>query len=259
MVRVDRLCSLAVGKPMKEALAVFLAFVFCPGWGHAKDPSHFANFTGQWVLDFGQMKNPPAGLEDYALVVDQDGHELKVVTQMKGDLQPTPGAVSPGGAMIRVPGGGYGGRGGMGMSGRMGGGMSRGGATVPSGVGGGPRDLENTRGNLAAYQVYPQQVVYKLDGSESTAQFGDLGHTAATSNAEWTTNRDVLKLSLAGDDDTGQGGGKIRVKDQWQLSGDGKFLIVDRRIKSPDGSGTAHLVFSRKPPSVTNVPAGLQD
>jgi hypothetical protein len=244
---------------MKEALAVFLAFVFCPGWGHAKDPSHFANFTGQWVLDFGQMKNPPAGLEDYALVVDQDGHELKVVTQIKGDLQPTPGAVSPGGAMIRVPGGGYGGRGGMGMSGRMGGGMSRGGATVPSGVGGGPRDLENTRGNLAAYQVYPQQVVYKLDGSESAAQFGDLGHTAATSNAEWTTNRDVLKLSLAGDDDTGQGGGKIRVKDQWQLSGDGKFLIVDRRIKSPDGSGTAHLVFSRKPPSVMNGPAGLQD
>ena len=57
--------------------------------------------------------------------------------------------------------------------------------------------------------------------------------------AEWTTNREVLKLSLAGDDDTGQGGGKIRVKDQWQLSGDGKFLIVDRRIKSPDGSGTA--------------------
>jgi len=244
---------------MKGTLTLFLAIVVCQGWGQAKDPSPGANFPGQWVLDFGQMKNPPAGLQDYALVVNQDGHELKVVTLIEGDLQPTPGAVNPDGAMVRSPGGAYGGRGGMGMSGRMGGGMARGGATVPSGVGGGPRDLGNTRGNLAAYQVYPQQVVYKLDGSESTAQFGDLGHTAATSKAEWTTDREALKLSLAGDDDTGQGGGKIRVKDQWQLSGDGKFLIVDRRIKSRDGSGTAHLVFVRKPPTVTNGPAGLQD
>jgi len=259
MLRVDRLCSLAVVKPMKETLAVFLAFVFCPGWGHAKDPSHFTDFTGQWVLDFGQVKNPPAGLQDYALVVNQDGHELKVVTLIKGDLQPTPGAVNPGGGMARSPGGGYGGRGGMGMSGRMGGGMPRGGAPVPSGGGGGPRDLENSRGNLAAYQVYPQQVLYKLDGSESAAQFGDLGHSTATSKAEWTTNREVLKLSLAGDNGASQRGGKIRVKDQWQLSEDGRFLIVDRRVKSPDGSGTAHLVFSRKPPSVTNGPAGFQD
>ena len=62
---------------MKVTLAVFLAFVFCPGWGHAKNPSRFANFAGQWVLDFGQVKNPPAGLEDYALVVNQDGHSSK--------------------------------------------------------------------------------------------------------------------------------------------------------------------------------------
>jgi hypothetical protein len=102
-------------------------------------------------------------------------------------------------------------------------------------------------------------VVYKLDGSESAAQFGDLDHTAANSKAEWTTNREVLKLSLAGHDGTGQGGGKITVMDQWRLSEDGKLLIVDRRIKSPDGSGTAHLIFSRKPPSVTNGPAGPQN
>jgi hypothetical protein len=147
----------------------------------------------------------------------------------------------------------------MGMSGRMGAGMPRDSAGVPSGVGGGPRGEGPLQGNLAAYQVYPQQVVYKLDGSESTAQLGDLDHTAVTSKAEWTTNREVLKLSLAGHDGSGQGGGKIRVMDQWRLSEDGKFLIVDRRIKSPEGSGTTHLVFSRKPLSVTNGPASHQN
>ena len=245
---------------MKETLlAVLLAFVFCPAGGHAKDPSHFANFTGKWVLDFGQTKNPPPGLQDYALLVNQDGHQLKVETLMQGDLQPTPGAVNPGDARARSPGGSSGRRGGMGMSGRMGAGMPRDSAGVPSGVGGGPRGEGPLQGNLAAYQVYPQQVVYKLDGSESTAQFGDLDHTAATSKAEWITNLEVLKLSLAGHDGSGQGGGKIRVMDQWRLSEDGKFLIVDRRIKSPEGSGTTHLVFSRKPLSVTNGPASHQN
>jgi hypothetical protein len=244
---------------MKKVLLVILAFVSCPGWTHAKEPPHFTNFTGNWVLDFGQTKNPPAGLQDYALLVNQDGRQLKVETLMQGDLQPTPGAVIPGDARARPSGSSSGMRGGMGMSGRMGAGMPRNGAGVPSGVGGGPRDQKNSRANLAAYQVYPQQVVYKLDGSESTAQFGDQDQTPATSKAEWNPNREVLKLFLAGHDDSGQGGGKIRVMDQWRLSEDGKFLIVDRKIKSPDGSGTTQLVFSRNRLSVTKGPAGPQN
>ena len=120
-------------------------------------------------------------------------------------------------------------------------GMPRGG-----GGGGGPRTEEPSRGNVAAYKLYPQSAVYKLDGSESTAQLGDPEQTNATSKAEREKNGEVLKLSLVGNEDSGQGGGKIQLKEQWRLSEDGKSLKVDRSIKSPEGSGTVHLVFLKK-------------
>jgi len=77
-------------------------------------------------------------------------------------------------------------------------------------------------------------------------QLGDPEQTNATSKAEREKKGEVLKLSLVGNDDSGQGGGKIQVKEQWKLSEDGKSLKVDRSIKSPEGSGTVHLVFVKK-------------
>jgi len=108
---------------------------------------------------------------------------------------------------------------------------------------------------VAAYKLYPRSVVYMLDGSEAAAQLGDPEQAAATSKAEWAKNGQVLKLSLLGNEDPGQKGGKIEVKDQWRFSEDGRCLMVDRYIKSPEGSATVHLVFLRKetkpPGSVT--------
>jgi hypothetical protein len=85
-----------------------------------------------------------------------------------------------------------------------------------------------------------------IDGSESSAQLGDREQTNATSKAEREKNGEVLKLSLVGNGDSGQGGGKIQIKEQWKLSEDGKSLKVDRSIKSPEGSGTVHLVFLKR-------------
>ncbi len=127
--------------------------------------------------------------------------------------------------------------GGIGMPGRVGIGM-------PGGGGRGSRPAqERSRGNVAAYSLYPKSAVYKLDGGESTARLGDPGQTDATSKAEWAKNGEVLKLSLVGNDYSGQRGGKVQLKDQWKLSEDGKSLKVDRNVKSPEGSATAHLVF----------------
>ena len=115
---------------------------------------------------------------------------------------------------------------------------------MPRGGGGRPRsEGPSSQGYVAAYKLYPPSAVYKLDGSESTAQLGDPEQTNATSKAEREKNGEVLKLSLVGSGDSGQGGGKIQVKEQWKLSEDGKSLKVDRSIKSPEGSATVHLVF----------------
>ncbi len=136
-------------------------------------------------------------------------------------------------------GGGIGGVG-MGIPG-VGIGMPRGG-----GGGGRPRAEGPLQGNVAAYKLYPQNAVYKLDGSEASAQLGDPEQTNATSKAERAKNGEGLKLSLAGNEDSGQRGGKIQINEQWKLSEDGKSLKVDRSIKSPEGSGTVHLVFLKR-------------
>jgi hypothetical protein len=243
---------------MKKTLVVFLALGFCSTLARAKQPSNAANFSGNWVLDFSQTKNPPAGLQNYSIVVNQDQQELKVQTSFQGELQPAQSGTSgyPGGSSGGYPGrrGGMGG--GMGMPGRGGIGMPGGGMGVPAGGGmpddtgmpgggGGGRGGDG-RGTVAAYKLYPQNVVYKLDGSASTAQLGDPEQTEATSKAELEKSGEVLKISLVGNENSGQKSGKIQVKEEWRLSQDGKSLKVDRSVRSPEGSGTVHLVFLKK-------------
>jgi hypothetical protein len=224
---------------MKRILFLFLALAFCPTIVGAKEPWKPTNFSGNWVLNFGQTKNPPAGLQGYSMVVNQDEQQLKVETSLQGDLQATPNTPNSGGNPGGTTGGYPGGRrGGMGMPG--------GGMGMPRGGGGRPRNEGPSQGNVAAYKLYPQNAVYKLDGRESTVQLGDPEQTNATSKAEREKNGEVLKLSLVGNGDSGQGGGKIQVKEQWKLSEDGKSLKVDRTIKSPEGSGTVHLVFLKR-------------
>ena len=237
---------------MKKILLVLLTLAFCSTIVQAKQPSKPTNFSGNWVLSFGQTKNPPAGLQRYSMVVNQDEQQLKVDTSLEGDLQATPNTPNsggyPGGSTGGYPGGRRGGMGGgMGMPGGIGMGMPGGGMGMPRGGGGRPRtEGPSSQGNVAAYKLYPQSAVYKLDGSESTAQLGDPEQTNATSKAEREKNGEVLKLSLVGNGDSGQRGGKIQVKEEWKLSEDGKSLRVDRSIKSPEGSGTAHLVFLKR-------------
>ena len=103
-----------------------------------------------------------------------------------------------------------------------------------------------TPGKVAAYQLYPHSAVYKLDGNESSVQLGDSEQTAASSKAVWAKNGEALKLSLLGNEESEQKGGKVEVRDLWRFSEDGKCLLIDRTIKSPEGSGAVHLVFFRK-------------
>jgi len=237
---------------MKRILLVLLTLAFCSAIVQAKQPSKPTDFSGNWVLSFGETKNPPAGLQHYSMVVNQDEQQLKVNTSLEGDLQATPNTPNSGGNSGGTSGGYPGGRrggmgGGMGMPGGIGVGMPGGGMGMPRGGGGRPRsEGPSSQGYVAAYKLYPPSAVYKLDGSESTAQLGDAEQTNATSKAEREKNGEVLKLSLVGNGDSGQGGGKIQVKEQWKLSEDGKSLKVDRTIKSPEGSGTVHLVFSKR-------------
>jgi hypothetical protein len=217
-----------------KLLTACLTLALTVPWAIAKDPSVPGNIAGKWVLDFSQTPNPPAGLQDYTLGVTLDAQQIKVETALVGKLVAAPGAVTPngmGGNSGRAGGLATGVRRGMGISG------------MPGGVGGGPRGEKASQGNLAAYQIYPQSVVYKLDGSEATSEFSDEGKSAATSKMERADQ--ILKFSLTGKSEADEKNGEIKVRDQWQLSEDGKYLKLDRTVKSPNGSGTVHMVFCR--------------
>lgn len=245
---------------MKKTLIAVLVLACSATVANAKEASNPANFSGTWVLDFGQTKNPPAGLQGYSMVVKQDQQQLKVETSLQGDLQAAPsqsGNYPGGGSGGGYPGGRRGGMGGgMGMpGGRIGmdlpGGMGGqtggpGGGGMPGGGRGGQRGDGRSQGAVAAYKFYPQTAVFKLDGSESTAQLGDAVQSDATLKAELAKSGEEIKLSMVGNEDASQKGGKIQLKDQWKLSRDGKSLMVDRSIKSPEGSGSVHLVFVKQ-------------
>src|SRR5205085_2901862 len=90
----------------------------------------------------------------------------------------------------------------------------------------------------------PQNVSYKLDGSETTLDTG--GRGTATAKAEWQNGGKTLKLttkrafSFQGNDVT------LTTTETWELSGDGKTLTVQRTSESPRGTQSSTLVFNKQ-------------
>jgi hypothetical protein len=255
---------------MKKIAPVCFALTLSVAFAGAKTPPKPADFSGDWTLDMSQTKKVPQGLEAYTMRVAQDTQQLKVQTELKGDLRPAgslntpyPQAGQGTGYPGRYPGrmgGGMGRMGGMGMpGGGMGGPMSEGmptGMGMPGGAGGGRRAPRQSPGTAAAFTVYPHSAVYKLDGSESDAELGGPMHSEATSKAAWTKGNQQLKLSMTGTGSSDENGGGISVKEQWKLSKDGEHLLVDRTIHTSAGSTSVHLVFNKQ--AAGSAPAEAQ-
>ena len=207
----------------RRAYLCWLTLGLLPVLAVAKTPSKSTDFSGRWVLDFNQTKNPPSGLEAYYIAVSQDQQQLKVETSLKGNLQP--------GRTGQYPRSGY--PRGMGMPGPV---WLPGPRGMPAGPGRGQR-LE-----IEAFKVYPPTAVYKLDGTPSTARLGDRDRSDATAKAEWAKGGKQLKLTLLGQG--AEKSGQAQLKDDWKL--DGQYLKIDRNIHTPNGSTTAHLVFHKE-------------
>lgn|SRR5487761_58564 len=249
---------------MKKSFLFLVALALYPSVMRGKTAPKQTDFSGEWILDMSQTEDLPNGLQSYRMAVSQDHQQLKVQTTVRGDLrsrrsldQPYPGASPKSGTPNGYPSGspnGYpnGGWGRMGMPGRTGMGMPGGGTEgpmsermpesgLPNTTAGKPRAESQSRGQIAAFTLYPRTAVYKLDGSESTAQLGGPMRGDVALKADWTKGGKVLKLSLTGSGQRGQ----IQMKDQWKLSKDGKSLIIDRVVESPHGSASVHLVFRK--------------
>jgi hypothetical protein len=245
---------------MRKIAPLCLSFAFCALLVEAKAPPKPADFSGTWTLDTNQTKKVPQGLESYTMLVAQDTQEVKVQTKLEGDLRPTGDLSAPypqggqgtgySGRFPGTMGGGMGRIGGMGMpGGRMGGPMSEGtpvGVGTPGGTGGRPRMERHSPGAAAAFTLYPERAVYKLDGSGSSVELGGPMHDNATAKAAWAKGGKQIRLSLAGTGNSEESRGAINVKDQWKLSKDRQHLLVDRTVHTPSGSASIHLVFDKQ-------------
>lgn len=153
---------------------------------------------------------------------------------------------------VGVPEGGIGPAGGTGMP--AGGVGPIGGPQVPGGAGGptgegipgstepSPQRREQVSNRQArtalAFSICPRIAFYELAGGKSNVQLRDASHTEATAKATWMKRRNQLVLVLAG--------GHVTLKEQWKFSKDGRDLLIDRTVHTPDGSGSVHLVFEKE-------------
>ncbi|GIU81202.1 MAG: hypothetical protein D6687_10020 [Acidobacteria bacterium] len=88
---------------------------------------------------------------------------------------------------------------------------------------------------------------YSLDGKEtSTQQETPFGAMPVILKAEFDEKESKLKLTQKRTINSPMGEVTITLKETWQLSQDGKTLIIKRELETPRGSNTSELVLLKK-------------
>ena len=161
------------------------------------------NFAGTWTLDKAKSKDLPPQMENIKTLTLTVTQDAQQLTTDTKVERNENAEAAPGGG---GPGGGGGGRRGGGMMG-------------------------------------PQNVAYKLDGSEATLDTG--GRGTATAKAEWQNGGKTLKLTTKRTFDFQGNSVTTTSTEIWDLSSDGKTLTIQRTSESPRGTMNTTLVFNK--------------
>jgi hypothetical protein len=174
-------------------------------WAVSAAPLAPTNFAGTWALDKAKSKDLPPQMENIkTLTLTVTQDAQQLTTDTKVERNENADAAAPGGG---GPGGGGGGRRGGGMMG-------------------------------------PQNVAYKLDGSEATLDTG--GRGTATAKAEWQNGGKTLKLTTKRTFDFQGNSVTTTSTEIWDLSSDGKTLTIQRTSESPRGTQSSTLVYNKQ-------------
>ncbi|HEX6623248.1 MAG TPA: hypothetical protein VF064_06015 [Pyrinomonadaceae bacterium] len=177
------------------------------------------NFAGTWVLDKSKSKDLPQqwadNLESYTLTVSQDEKQLTVDNKINWKEGGGPGGGQASGA------------GGQGGPGGGGGGMGQG------------------RGRGGMGRGMPTSLTYKLDGSETSMDWGDRG--TSTQKAEWKDDGKALELTNVRKFTNRDGEQRSSTsKERWELAADGKTLTINRTSETPRGEMKSTLAFNKQ-------------
>ena len=246
---------------MKKQLAssLFTVALTLGVYVHCAAQSKTTDFSGAWALDKSKTPDLPPALESYTMNVTQDERQLTVETEVQGEIGRRDGTGSQGPGRGRRGGGGFpgGGRsGGIGFPGGRSGGIGypggggTGGGGYPGGGGRGggtPKDGAMTM----ALRMAPPKATYALDGSETTIQMearedGGQPGGAIVAKANWKNGGKILELESTRQLKTYGEERTITSKDRWELSNEGKTLIIKRAIEMPRGTNEVKLVFIKQ-------------
>ena len=101
------------------------------------------------------------------------------------------------------------------------------------------------RGRGGMGRGMPTSLTYKLDGSETSMEWGERG--TSTLKAEWKDDGKALELTSVRKFTSRDGEQRSSTsKERWELSADGKTLTINRASETQRGEMKSTLVFNKQ-------------
>jgi hypothetical protein len=196
------------------------------------------NFSGTWALDQKKTHDLPPDLKSYTLTITQDGQQLSFESKVEGDpnparpdqssasrdAQPAGPPAHPTTSTVGIPSGNT--------------------PTNENGPG-----TSNSRTVLArgrALALIIRHLSCSLDGKEVSRDVGGALPGQIRRKAFWRKGDRSLEIDIARDFDVQGRKFTSTVKEQWDLSDDGKTLKIKRTVNLLAGWDETTLVFNKQ-------------
>lgn len=224
---------------MKKVLVSTVVFgiliIGASGMGIAQSRS---NFSGTWVLDMKKTNDLPPELKSYTLTVKHDEQQISFESRVEGDLNAGHKADQP--AASQAPPN-----------------ISPTAQANSSGASGVPNPIVsdhsasgvNSRNVVArgrAVSMVIRRLTCTLDGKETVREIGGASPGQIRRKAQWRRGDKSLEINIARDFDVQGNKVTSTVKEQWELSDDGKVLKIKRTVNLLAGWDEATLVFNKQ-------------
>ena len=195
-----------------------------------------ANFSGTGGLDMKKTRDLPPELKSYTLTVKQDDQQISYESKVEGDLNTphkpdlsghgTPGSAPPAQANT---------------SGAAGVGNPVA-SDHSASTGGSGKVMARGR----ALTMVIRRMTCTLDGKEATREVGGISPGQIRRKALWKKGEKNLEFNIARDFDFQGSTVTSTVKEQWELSDDGKILKIKRTVNLLAGWDEATLIFVKQ-------------
>jgi hypothetical protein len=187
------------------------------------------NYSGTWALNLKKSGEVPAPLKSYTLTVKQDEQQITLDAKVEGDINPN--APDQGTTPVQaIP-------------------LATTTANLNSGntdEGGAAVSHKIVVAISRALALVIRHLNCTLDGKETSREIGGMTPGMIKSKAHWMKGNKGLEINLAREIDVQGSKFTSMVREQWQISEDGKTLKIKRTVNLMAGYDETMLTFVRQ-------------